>query len=66
MDVKKVVISAIKKTGCPVKIGQLERITGLDRNSLQKAVNQLSMEGKLQLDRCYNKILSLKGEKNEL
>ncbi|WP_456384571.1 hypothetical protein [Persephonella sp.] len=66
MDIEKVVLSAVRKTGCPVKIGQLEKITGIDRNSLQKAVNQLSLEGKLQLDRCYNKILSVKGEEDEL
>ncbi|WP_457624188.1 hypothetical protein [Persephonella sp.] len=66
MDIEKVVLSAVRKTGCPVKIGQLEKITGIDRNSLQKAINQLSLEGKLQLDRCYNKILSVKGEEDEL
>ncbi|NPA16418.1 MAG: hypothetical protein GXO05_01615, partial [Aquificae bacterium] len=49
MDIEKVVLSAVRKTGCPGKIGQLEKITGIDRNSLQKAVNQLSLEGKLQL-----------------
>ena len=62
MDLEKVIIRLLKEGKRPIKVGDIERITGVDRNSIQKAVNRLSMEGKLEVDRCYNKITGLKGE----
>ncbi|WP_293447755.1 hypothetical protein [Persephonella sp.] len=62
MDLEKVIIKLLKDGKKPVKVGDIERITGVDRNSIQKAVNRLVIEGKIEIDRCYNKILGLKGE----
>jgi len=62
MDLEKVIIELLKKSKKSVKVGDIERLTGIDRNRIQKAVNNLSLEGKIEVDRCYNKILGLKGE----
>ena len=64
MDLEKVIIRLLKERKRPVKVGDIERITGADRNNIQKAVNQLVIEGKVEVDRCYNKIIGLKGEKD--
>ncbi|WP_457638746.1 hypothetical protein [Persephonella sp.] len=65
MELEKAVIEAILKIGLPVKIGQLEKETGIDRNTLQKVVNDLSIKGILTTDRCYNKITAVKGESDD-
>ena len=62
MDIEKVIIRLLKEGKRPIKVGDIERITGVDRNSIQKVVNRLVIEGKIEVDRCYNKILDLKGE----
>ena len=62
MDIEKIIIGILKKGKKPVKVGDIERITGADRNSIQKVVNRLVAEGRVEVDRCYNKILGLKGE----
>jgi Mn-dependent DtxR family transcriptional regulator len=64
MDIQRLIIDILKKSKKPVKVGDLERLTGCDRNSIQKAVNELSLQGKIEIDSCYNKILGLKGEHN--
>ena len=63
MDKEKV-LDFVRRSNKPVKVGDIEKATGLDRNSVQKIVNQLAVEGLIELDRCYNKILGFRGDKN--
>ncbi len=58
------VFQIIKDAGKPLKVGELERLTGMDRNSIQKIVNELHINGLIEIDKCYNKILGVKGEQN--
>ncbi|WP_096999517.1 MarR family transcriptional regulator [Persephonella hydrogeniphila] len=64
MDLEKFIIDILKKSKKPVKVGDIQRLTGYDRNSIQKTINKLSLEGRIEVDRCYNKIIGLKGEEN--
>ncbi|MBK3331745.1 MarR family transcriptional regulator [Persephonella atlantica] len=61
---RKKVFDFIANSNKPVKVGDIEKATGLDRNSVQKIVNHLAVEGLIELDRCHNKILGLKGDKD--
>ncbi|WP_029522252.1 helix-turn-helix domain-containing protein [Persephonella sp. KM09-Lau-8] len=64
MDREKLILQIIKEAGKPLKVGELERLTGIDRNSIQKIVNELHINGLIKIDKCYNKILGVKGEQN--
>ncbi|WP_029520991.1 helix-turn-helix domain-containing protein [Persephonella sp. IF05-L8] len=64
MEKEKMVFQIIKDAGKPLKVGELERLTGMDRNSIQKIVNELHINGLIEIDKCYNKILGVKGEQN--
>ncbi len=61
MKEKEIVLKVIEEIGLPVKTGDIVKRTGLDRNKVQKILNELSLEGKLVLDRCYNKVLKKGG-----
>ena len=58
------IFQIIKEAGRTLKVGELEKLTGIDRNSIQKIVNELHIDGLIEIDKCYNKILGIKGEKN--
>jgi len=59
------ILNVIKNSNRPLKTGDLEKITNFDRNTIQKIINDLYLEGKIDLDRCHNKILGLKKEDNK-
>ncbi|RMD46282.1 MAG: MarR family transcriptional regulator [Aquificota bacterium] len=61
MKEKEAVLKAIEEIGLPAKTGDIAKRTGLDRNIVQKILNELSIEGKVILDRCYNKVLKRGG-----
>ena len=61
---KEKILQVIKLSNKPLKTGDIEKLTGLPRNDVQKIINELALEGKIELDRCYNKILGLKQEDN--
>jgi len=44
MDIKAQVLEAMKKEGKPVSGGDVEKLTGLDRKEIDKAMNQLKKE----------------------
>jgi len=44
MDTKAQVLEAMKKEGKPVSGGDVEKLTGLDRKEIDKAMNQLKKE----------------------
>ncbi len=64
MDEKQLIFQIVKEAGRPLKVGELEKLTGIDRNSIQKIVNELHIDGLIEIDKCYNKILGVKGEQN--
>lgn len=57
-------LEIIKLSNKPLKTDDIEKITGLDRNTIQKLINELVLEEKIKMDKCYNKILGLKQEDN--
>jgi len=53
MDIKEQVFEAIKNAGKPVSGGEVEQMTGIDRKSVDKAMNQLKKEELIELPiRC--------------
>jgi len=44
MELKQAILEAMKKEGKPVSGGDLEKITGIDRKEIDKAMNQLKKE----------------------
>lgn len=44
MEMKEAVLEAMKKEGKPVSAGDLEKLTGIDRKEIDKAMNQLKKE----------------------
>ncbi len=65
MEERKLILQFLRKSSLPLKTGDIEKGTGLDRNTVQKVLNELSIEGILSLDRCFNKVINLEGGKNE-
>jgi len=61
---REIVLKVISEADRPLKVGEIERITGIDRNKIQKIINQFHIDGVIVLDKCYNKILGIKGEQN--
>jgi Mn-dependent DtxR family transcriptional regulator len=64
MNIREVVFEVIKSSDKPLKVGDIERITGIDRNSIQKVVNEMNVKGIIELDKCYNKILGIRENHN--
>ncbi len=63
---KQSIFNIIRLSDKPLKVSDIEKLTGIDRNTIQKIVNDLAVEGKIELDRCYNKILrALEDNNNE-
>ncbi len=60
---KEKVLEAIRLSNRPLKTGDLEKLTGVPRNEIQKIINELALEGKIKVDKCYNKVLGLIEEK---
>ncbi len=49
----------------PIKTGDISKKLNIDRNTVQKILNDLYLEKKIILDKCYNKVLKVnKEEKN--
>ena len=44
MEVKEIVLVAIKKAGVPVNAGKIVELTGLERKEVDKAINKLKAE----------------------
>ena len=63
---KEKILQLIRLSNKPLKTGDLENLTGFDRNTVQKLVNELANEGKIEVDRCYNKVLGLKEDNNNV
>jgi predicted transcriptional regulator len=61
---KNKIFEVIKLSNKPLKVGDLEKLTNIDRNTVQKILNELHLEGKIRLDKCYNKVLGLNQEGN--
>ncbi len=61
MDKEKIILEILEKENKPLKVGDIERMTGIDRNSIQKIINKFEIEGiVIYPDRCHNKVV-LKG-----
>lgn len=61
---KEKILEIIKNSNKPIKTGNLEKISNLSRNEVQKIINELYLEGKIKVDKCYNKVLGLSQEDN--
>ncbi|NPA54125.1 MAG: hypothetical protein GXO21_05590 [Aquificae bacterium] len=57
MDLKEKIFSFLKEKNLPVKTGEISNNLNIDRNTVQKILNELSLENKIKLDRCFNKVL---------
>jgi predicted transcriptional regulator len=54
MEVKEIVLDAMKKDGTPLNAGKIVELTGLDRKIVDKAMTQLKNEGQIvSPTRCY-------------
>ncbi len=53
-DKKKIVLDAFKKFGKPVRPGDIQKATGLDKKEVSKIIKELKEEGKIIVPkRCY-------------
>ena len=53
-DVEEKVLKAMETAGKPVRPGDVAEITGLDKNSISKAIKQLKKDGKIiSPKRCF-------------
>ena len=51
---KKIVLEAFKKLGKPVRPGDIQKETGLDKKEVSKIIKELKEEGKIIVPkRCY-------------
>jgi len=65
LTVEKVILQILFKEDRPLKTGELERMTGFDRNDIQKALNNLYINGLVEFPNgCFNKVLLKKEETN--
>ncbi len=63
MDKEKLILEILKKENRPLKVGDIERMTGIDRNSIQKIINELETQGIVDYpDRCHNKVVFKGGQ----
>jgi Mn-dependent DtxR family transcriptional regulator len=66
MSEKEKVFLFLQKNKLPVKTGDISKELKLDRNTVQKILNDLSLENKITLDRCFNKVVLVsKGGSND-
>ncbi len=66
MDTKSRVFLFLQKESLPIKTGDISKSLSLDRNTVQKILNELSIENKVKLDRCFNKVVYVeKGGNND-
>ncbi len=66
MNEKEKVFLFLQKNKLPVKTGDITKELKLDRNTVQKILNDLFLENKITLDRCFNKVVSVsKGGSND-
>ena len=64
MKPEEIILKILKTENKPLKVGEIERMTGIDRNTVQKVINQLEIEGMVNYpDRCHNKVV-FKGGRN--
>jgi len=64
LTIEKAILKILLKENRPLKTGEIEKLTGFSRNEIQKAINNLYLEGLIDFpDRCYNKVV-LKQEEN--
>ncbi len=62
---KEKVFQFLTKTKLPVKTEDIVKQFNINRNEAQKIINDLVLEGKIETDRCFNKIIKVnKGGKN--
>ncbi|MGD9604581.1 MAG: HTH domain-containing protein [Bacilli bacterium] len=47
MDIKEQILQAMQQANQPLSAGDIEKITGLDRKTIDKAFNDLKKEGKI-------------------
>lgn len=47
MDTNQKVLDTLKKTGKPMKAGEISETAGIDRKEVEKAIKKLVTEGKL-------------------
>ncbi len=65
MTIEKVILNILYRENRPMKTGELERLTGFDRNEIQKALNDMYLDGLVDFpDRCFNKVVLKKEEDN--
>jgi len=63
--IEKVILNILYKENRAMKTGELEKLTGFDRNEIQKALNDMYINGLVEFpDRCLNKVVLRKEEKN--
>ncbi len=66
MTVEKVILQILFKENRPMKTGELERLTGFDRNEIQIALNNMYLDGLIDFpDRCFNKVVLKKEGNND-
>jgi len=54
MEIKEIVFEALKKSGAPLKSGELAEITGQDKSKVDKAIKALIGDDKvISPKRCY-------------
>lgn len=54
MDVKELVLDAMKKAGEPLNAGKIAELTGIDRKEVDKAMAKLKAENVIESPRrCY-------------
>ncbi len=64
--VKEKVFQFLKNVKLPVKTGDIVKQFNIDRNEAQKIINELVLEGKIETDRCFNKVINVgKGGRND-
>ncbi len=62
---KEKVFQFLTEAKLPVKTGDIVKQFNIDRNEAQKIINDLVLEGKIETDRCFNKVIKVsKGGKN--
>ena len=62
MNDKEKVYNLIKKSNKPLKTSDIAKLTGIPRHKVQIIINDLALEGKIQTDRCFNKVLGINKE----
>ena len=62
---KEKVFQFLTEAKLPVKTEDIVKQFNIDRNEAQKIINDLVLEGKIETDRCFNKVIKVsKGGKN--